>query len=562
MSSIGVRRVTLSLALFAAAASGACGGDKGTVSGGAAGAGGTGKIVTGGGGTAGTGTGAGGVGGNGTGAGGVGGNGTGGTAGTGTIDSGESVLRHHKNLSRDGLYVQPTLTKAAVTATFNKDAGFNAALDAKEAIYAQPLFVDGGAGGQDLVIVATAQNNVYAFDGVSGTKVWKTNLGAPVPVANLPCGNLDLYGVTGTPVIDLASGTLFVDAMTTPDAGATKKHLIFALSIAGGAIKPNWPIDVGAKVTSGSTTFNNAPQGQRSALAILNGTLYVPYGGLYGDCGSYHGWLVAVSVSDPTQIAAWATTAQSGGAWAPGGASSDGTSIFLTTGNTIGGTSTSSWGGGEGLLRFTPGAAFATPAYWAPTNWVMLDNGDQDLGGSGAIPFDLPGSVPATLAVALGKDGNAYLLDRNNLGGVSNAIVKKQVVTNEIITAAALYTTATATYVALRGNGGICSQGSGDLTALKIVPGSPPTIAGAWCATGGAGSPMVTTSDGHADAIVWTLGAEASQTLNAFDGDTGTAIAYPGKSVSIPGMRRFNTPIAAKGRIYVPADGMIVAFKL
>lgn len=557
-----MRRVTLSLALFAAATSGACGGDKGTVSGGAAGAGGTGKIVTGGGGTAGTGTGAGGVGGNGTGAGGVGGSGTGGTAGTGTIDSGESVLRHHKNLSRDGLYVQPTLTKAAVTATFNKDAGFNAALDAKEAIYAQPLFVDGGAGGQDLVIVATAQNNVYAFDGVSGTKVWKTNLGAPVPLANMPCGNLDLYGVTGTPVIDLASGTLFVDAMTTPDGGATKKHLIFALSIAGGAIKPNWPVDVGAKVTSGSTTFNNAPQSQRSALTILNGTLYVPYGGLYGDCGSYHGWLVAVSVSDPTQVAAWATTAQSGGAWAPGGASSDGTSIFLTTGNTIGATSTSSWGGGEGLLRFTPGASFATPAYWAPMNWVMLDNGDQDLGGSGAIPFDLPGSVPATLAVALGKDGNAYLLDRNNLGGVSNAIVKRQVATNEIITAAALYTTATATYVALRGNGGICSQGSGDLTALKIVPGSPPTIAGAWCAAGGAGSPMVTTSDGHADAIVWTLGAEASQTLNAFDGDTGAAIAYPGKSLSIPGMRRFNTPIAAKGRIYVPADGMIVAFKL
>jgi hypothetical protein len=558
MSSIGVRRVTLSLALFGVATSGACGGDKGAVTVGTGGAGGNGKIVTGSGGAAGTGSG----GTAGTGSGGAAGTGSGGAAGNRTIDSGESVIMHHKHLSRDGLYVQPTLKKDAVTATFNKDPGFNAVLDANEPIYAQPLFVDGGAGGQDLIIVATAQNNVYAFDAVSGTKVWKTNLGAPVALANMPCGNLDPYGVTGTPVIDLASGKLFVDAMTTPDGGTTKKHLIFELSIAGGAINPSWTIDVGAKVTSGSTTFNNAPQSERGALAILNGTLYVPYGGLYGDCGSYHGWLVAVSIADPTQIAAWATTAQSGGAWAPGGASSDGTSIFLTTGNTVGGTSTSSWGGGEGLLRFTPGASFTTPAFWAPMNWVMLDNGDLDIGGTGAIPFDLPGSAPSTLAVAFGKDGNVYLLDRNNLGGVSDPIVKKQVATNEIITAPTLYTTATATYVVSRGNGGICSQGSGDLMALKIVPGSPPTIAGSWCAAGGAGSPMVTTSDGQADAIVWTLGVDANQTLNAFDGDSGAAIPYPGKSVAIPGMRRFNTPIAAKGRIYVPADGMIVAFKL
>ena len=94
----------------------------------------------------------------------------------------------------------------------------------------------------------------------------------------MPCGNIDPYGITGTPVIDFASRTIFLDAMTTPDAGTTKKHLIFALSIDTGAIKSGWPVNVGAVAKSGTTTFNNPPQGQRGALAIVNGTLYVPYG--------------------------------------------------------------------------------------------------------------------------------------------------------------------------------------------------------------------------------------------------------------------------------------------
>jgi outer membrane protein assembly factor BamB len=509
----------------------------------------------------------------GAGTGGAAGHGAGGAAGSGAsigtggaapiVPSGESVLMHHKNLNRDGVYVQPAMTKAAITTSFNKDPNFNAVLGTGEAIYAQPLFVDGAFGpdggtqGSDLVIVATEQNNVYALNAASGAQVWKTNLGTPVPLADMPCGNIDPFGVTGTPVIDFGSRTLFVDAMTTPDAGATKQHLIFGLSIDSGAIRSGWPVDVGAKVTSGGTTFNNAPQGQRGGLAVVNGTLYVPYGGLYGDCPGYHGWLVGVSISDPTQLQAWATSAAAGGVWGPGGVASDGTDLYVTTGNTQGATV---WGGGEGLLRFTPGPSFATPAYWAATNWLALDNFDQDVGGSGPIVFDLAGATPSSLALALGKDGNAYLLDRNNLGGIAAPLAMAAVATDEIIGAAALYTTATATYVAMHANGKICASGSGSLTTLKIVPGAPPTIAGGWCAEGGAGAPMVTTSDGHADAIVWILGANGNGFLNAFDGDTGAAIAYPGKAVAIPGLRTYNTPIAAKGRMYVPADGTVVAF--
>jgi outer membrane protein assembly factor BamB len=125
-----------------------------------------------------------------------------------------------------------------------------------------------------------------------------------------------------------------------------------------------------------------------------------------------------------------------------------------------------------------------------------------------------------------------------------------------------VYTTAAATYVTFRASGAFClATGGGDLSTLQITAGTPPTLTGAWCATAGSGSPMVTTSDGQADAIVWQMGAENDNHLHAFDGDTGAPLAFPGRSVTIPGMRRYNAPIAAKGRIYVAADGAVVAFK-
>jgi hypothetical protein len=472
--------------------------------------------------------------------------------------AGDSVLTHHKNPSRDGLYVQPTLTKAAVTATFNQDPGFMPSLpDVNDAVYAQPLFVDGGVGGKDLVIVVTEANNVYAFDGTTGATVWKTNLGAPVPLAMMGCGNIDPFGVTGTPVIDLPSRTLFVTALVLP--AGSQKHEIFALSIDTGMIQAGWPVDVGAVAKSGTTTFDVTTHGSRGALALLNGVIYAPFGGLYGDCGTYNGWVLSVPIAKPAQVQSWATMANGGGIWAAGGVSTDGTDLFVATGNTIG---TNTWAGGDAVIRLSPGATFGMTAYFAPTNWLALDNADLDMGTAPVI-FDLAGSTPSKLAIVFGKDGNAYLLDRTNLGSVSSPVAMLGVASDVILGAPAVYATPTATYVAFRGPGTQCTTGGGgDLTTIKVVPGSPPTLAPSWCGTSGSGSPMVTTSDGHADAIVWQMGAEGSGQLDGFDGDTGAPIQYPGANAMIPNMRRFNTAIAAKGKIYVAADGAVVAYKL
>ena len=194
-----------------------------------------------------------------------------------------------------------------------------------------------------------------------------------------------------------------------------------------------------------------------------------------------------------------------------------------------------------------------------PYRSVTLDNGDVDVSGSGPVLVDLQGSTPSALALALGKDGNAYLLDRNGLTGVGAPLATLHATSNPIINAAAIYTTATATYVAFRGAGVACTSGSGGLTTLKLVPGSPPTIAPSWCAATGGGSPVVTTTDGHANAIVWSLGAEGDNLLHGYDGDTGASV-FAGGGATVSGMHRFNSPIAAKGRIFIAADSGVVAF--
>ena len=156
-----------------------------------------------------------------------------------------NVTQHHNHDSRDGLYVDPTFTQTNA-AILTRDLGFDGTISGN--VYAQPLYIDNGPGGVATVIAATESNKVYALDATDGTIIWQQqNLGAPVALTNLPCGNINPMGITGTPVIDLASRAIFLDAMTTPDGGTTKKHLIYSLNLDTGAINPGWPVDVNAQ---------------------------------------------------------------------------------------------------------------------------------------------------------------------------------------------------------------------------------------------------------------------------------------------------------------------------
>jgi hypothetical protein len=228
--------------------------------------------------------------------------------------------------------------------------------------------------------------------------------------------------------------------------------------------------------------------------------------------------------------------------------------VYLTTGNTFNATE---WSGGEALLRFDAGPLSTPGDYWAPVNWLSLDNVDWDIGGSGPVLVDVPGATPSQLALALGKDGNAYLLNRSNLGAVGAPVAQAHVSESVIIQAAATYHTALASYV-------VFSAATGALTAFRISASNPPTITTAWSANShGRGSPFVTSTDGTNNVIVWGIGSEVDQRLHGFDGDTG-AVIYSGGGANevMAGTHRFNTGIAARGRIYVANDNRVYAFSV
>ena len=310
-----------------------------------------------------------------------------------------AVLQHHNDAARTGVYVDPALTRTAIRG-LRQDGSFNAPLQGS--VYAQPLYWDGGDGGQDLLIVATQRNEVIAFDPLTGSRRWSRTLAPAVSQSELPFGNIDPLGITGTPIIDPGRRLLFVDAMT-----AGGHHRVFAVSLLDGTISGT-PVDLDSSFPG----FSSVVQNQRGALALQAGILYAPYSGHYGDCGDYAGWVVGIDTSGALPAAAY-RTGHGAGIWAMSGVAAMDGSLFVATGNTIGLTS---WNGGEAILKLAPGPSFSgAPAdYYAPANWKDLDAGDTDVGTAGALPFDIGGSHFVATLGKVTPEAKAFLLDYSN----------------------------------------------------------------------------------------------------------------------------------------------------
>src|SRR5215475_11299819 len=475
-----------------------------------------------------------------------------------SVDAQVNVTQFHNNATRDGLYIDSAFTPAAA-ANLTRDLNFDGTIVGN--VFAQPLYIDNGPGGRPTIIVVTELDDVYALDAVNGSIIWQRNLGVTVMAADLACASFsNPVGITGTPVVDLPSRSLFLDAMTTPDGGATKKHLIFALNVDTGNTISGWPVDVEARGPYNGTPFTAAIQLQRPALGIVGNPkiLYVSYGS-FSDCGVYHGWLVGVPINNPASVTAWATSAIGGAIWGVGGVASDGNNPFVITSNTF--NTGGNWGGGEAVIRFQPGPIFSgNPSdYWVPTNWQTLDAMDQDLGGSGPILVDVPGATPSHLVVAMGKDGNVYLVNRDNLGGISAPVASLHVA-DRIIGAAATYRTNQGTYVAFR-------AGPSTLASVRVTATSPPTITPVWNSgmnQSGCGSPFVTSTDGTSNMIVWVVGASGDQRLHGYNGDTGTVVyAGGGANELMAGTHSYSTTgIVAHRHIYVAGDNKVYAFRI
>jgi hypothetical protein len=503
-------------------------------------------------------TGSGGAGGRAGATGGAGGRATTGTGGTttgaggtttGTAD--QSVLERNNHPSRDGVFIQPKLTKA-VAATLKLESAFKATFTGS--MWASPLYLQNGPGGKGVFFAVTTGNDVFALDETTGATVWTKNLGSSPTANGVSCGNIHPLGILSTPVISASARTIYVGAAI--GTNSISDHQIHALSVDDGSPKAGWPVSV-SKVTSASMAFSPPPQNQRSALSLVGGKVYVAYGGHVGDCGPYHGWVVAVDTTDPTKVGGWVTGGQGEGIWDAGGMASDGNGVFALTGNSTVGASTHL--DSEEAVRIT-GMGTKSDTFF-PTSWKSMDSGDADLGASNPVYFELPGATPSKILAVVSKDGNMYLLDAANLGGMGGQKAALQVSngTMSIHTAVATYTTAKGRYVVFGTNSGaMCASASGEAIVSVLVPaGAPPKPTIAWCAplSGPVTGPVTTTTDGTSDVVVWYM---SNGKLAGVDGDAGSSIFT--STDSCAGVRQWTSPIAVNGRIVVGADGKLCAW--
>ena len=238
-----------------------------------------------------------------------------------------NVLMQHNDLERTGAYTsETTLTTASVnTNTFGQL--FIDSVDGQ--VYAQPLYVESlslSNGTHNVVFVCTENNSVYALDAdMGGVTYWYTNLGTPYTSG---CGDLTpVVGITGTPVIDLSSGTLYVDTKLASGPA----HKLHALDIATGSEKFKGPVTISA------ANFSASVQHQRPGLLLLNGVVYVAFGS-HCDQGSYHGFVLGYNATNLTQqVSAFNVTPNGsmGAVWSGGMAPAADASgnIYIMTGN-------------------------------------------------------------------------------------------------------------------------------------------------------------------------------------------------------------------------------------
>jgi hypothetical protein len=310
-----------------------------------------------------------------------------------------------------------------------------------EQVDAQPLFIPGEAiagGTHDVVYVATENNTVYAIDAESGKVLVKQNLGTPVPMSALPgqCGNnSDVVGIDSTPVIDPSSGTLYTIAYTY-DNGSTQTFRLHALDLATLADKVTpVVISASARAKNGQTvTFAAAYERQRPGLLESNGVIYAGFGSFCDvDAQVSRGWVLGWQAATLAPLAANTLVnknANSGddfflsSVWMAGYgiASDDQNGIVFATSNSDpdGKSYSSTYNIEESVVNqsadLTTQQSFFTPK-GGPNGYAALDSEDGDLGSGGVLLLPpQPGSYP-NLAVAAGKIGPLYLLNRDSLGG-------------------------------------------------------------------------------------------------------------------------------------------------
>ena len=525
-----------------------------------------------------------------------------------------SVLTQHYDIARTGANTSETILTPANVNTSQFGKLFSYPVDGY--VYAQPLYVPGvtmGAGTpqagtkHNVVFVATENDSVYAFDADSNSPaanaspLWRVTLldaahgaapGARVMLSSDITNQGDIVpvvGITSTPVIDPATGTLYVVGKTKENN--TYVQRLHALSITNGAEKFGGPVKLQASVqgtgtgsVGGTLNFDPYWQHQRPGLLLLHGIVYIGFGA-HEDLGPWHGWILAYNAATLLRTGVWCSTpnGSDGGIWAAGtGLAADVPDptghpfgrLFASTGNGSFNAAANYKNFGDSVLRLdlANGAPTMTTASgttvgdaFTPLDQAWLDNQDLDQGSGGTMVLPSAASGSQRLLVQAGKTGRIYVVNRDSMGGYhpTNKVDPQQKASVTTVYSAPAYWNGRVYFWAsgdhLRAysfaNGVMSSTSTSASAAVSNFPGSTPTIS----------------SNANANGIVWNIlsqnyASKGHATLDAHDASNVAKFLYssdqnltrdnPGAAV------KFTVPTVANGKVYVGTETQLSVYGL
>lgn len=516
------------------------------------------------------------------------------------------VYTYHDDLSRDGANLHEyALTPGNVnSSSFGKI--FSCAVDG--AVYAQPLWVANlqvGGAAHNIVLVATAHDSLYAFDADAApcSELWHVSLidaahggtGGEVTVPGGPSGNLvgvgdgDMtpeVGVTGTPVIDPTTDTLYVVSKSMNAAGTSFFQRLHAIDPTSGAEKAGSPVTIAGTAPGtgdgGSTvSFNARMENQRAGLALVNGTVYIAWGS-HEDAQPYYGWMMAYTYNGSsfaqTSVLNAAPNAREGGIWMSGAApaADEQGRLYALTGNAaFDATSATAPNDdyGDSLLELS--LSLQVLQYFTPSDQHSDQIYNNDFGSGGAaVLADLPAGSPVThLVFAGGKDGSLYVFNRDALGGYGdgNAWQVISVGTEGDLNAATpgvIFTVG-----AIWDDTYYLAGAAGPLQAYRLDPATAKLslAATATSPSGGFGYPGSTpsiSSSGGTNGVVWVLDDSQYCTtaspgcgpavLHAYDASDVTKELWNSAKASADqagNAVKFTLPTIANGKVYIGTRG-------
>lgn len=504
-----------------------------------------------------------------------------------------SVTTYRNDLARSGANLSETiLTPANVN-----PAGFGKlfSLPVDGQVYAQPLYMPlvnvPGKGIHNVVFVATEHDSVYAFDADSATgpnaiPLWHVNFTNPATGERtlnttdvLGCLSIaPELGITGTPVIDPAAGTLYVVASTI--LNGQFYHRLHALDVTTGAERPGSPVVIQATVPGTGDGFSQTTvpfhpylYKNRAGLLLLNGVVYTAWTS-HCDAGSYHGWLIGYDAANLQQMAIFndSPNAFQGALWMGGAApaADDNGNIYAVSGNGPFDGNSAGPGGNQGVdlgdsfIKLSSAAGLTITDYFTPFNQLALNRDDIDLGSSGALllPDDVGSAAHPHLLAGAGKEGRLYLLDRDQMGHF-NAADDSQIVQSIAGALGPMY--GGAAYL----NQTLFFAGANDaLKAFAVSNGqiAPEPMSQSFQIFSELGAAPAVSSNGAANGIVWIVEAGSGGTLHAFEASNLVNELYNSQMIpardSFGSFVKFSVPITANGKVYVGTASSLAVYGL